>query len=47
MHKELSRTRSDARISLWCNRGTDMLAVEVGGLDAFEGIHISERLRAT
>ncbi len=37
-NNDLSRKYPDARISVWCNSGTDILEVEAGGLESFEGL---------
>ncbi len=37
-YNDLTRKFPDARISMWCNSGADILEIESNDLDAFEGI---------
>src|SRR5215472_16333409 len=37
-NNDLSRKYPDARISVWCNSGTDILEVEAAGFESFEGL---------
>ena len=37
-YNDLSRKYPDARISTWCNSGTDILEIEANNLETFEGI---------
>ncbi len=37
-NNNLSQKYPDARISVWCNSGTDILEVDAGGLESFEGL---------
>lgn len=37
-YNDLSRKYPEARISTWCNSGTDILEIEANNLEAFEGI---------
>lgn len=37
-HNRLSKKFPNARFSLWCNGGTDILEIEADGLETFEGL---------
>lgn len=37
-YNDLSKKFPEARISMWCNSGADILEIESGNLDSFEGI---------
>jgi hypothetical protein len=37
-HNRLSKKFPNARFSLWCNNGTDILEIEADGLETFEGL---------
>ncbi len=37
-HNQLSKKFPNARFSLWCNSGTDILEIEADGFETFEGL---------
>ena len=37
-NNDLSRKYPDARISVWCNSGADILEIEADGFESFEGL---------